>query len=129
MKPAALFLLCLLGIPLPVAASEPDLDGKWRGEWESGTTGHNGPLTARFSAPDENSVRVKFTGRYARIVPFRFVVDLTIIERGETVLLIGETDLGKRLGAYTYEAELTGESFIARYRTERDQGTFSVTRR
>ena len=62
------------------------------------------------------------------MLPFRFVVDLEITERGETWLLHGETDLGKRLGAYTYEAELVGDSFTAAYSTPKDRGTFSVQR-
>jgi hypothetical protein len=114
-----------IGADAPCA---PDLSGRWSGHWESCPTGHCGPLHAHFCRIDDCHYRVRFHGRFMKIIPFRYSVILNVTgESDGTVFLSGE----KRLlgfGTFTYQAQATDCSFTATYCSRSDNGRFELTR-
>lgn len=110
-------------------ARATDLTGRWTGSWESGTTGHAGPLRATFTRCGETGYHVTFTGRFLKIVPFRYAVTLTVVEdHGDSVVLAGSSYLGRLFGTFSYRATATGCEFTARYSSRKDDGSFRLTR-
>ena len=87
----ALGLLAALGTASTVCAGE--LDGRWRhGSWTDTNTGHQDALRARFHQMEDGNYRVVFTGRFAKVVPFRFATALNVVGYdGDQVVLAGES--------------------------------------
>jgi hypothetical protein len=126
----SLVLCCALLVLLaPVsAASATDLSGNWSGDWVSCSSGHKGPLRARFCRSDDPHYRVVFTGRFFRILPFRYTVTLHVIsQEGDRVLLSGSQKL-PFFGTFHYNAEATGQQFTATYCSRSDNGRFTLRR-
>jgi hypothetical protein len=114
----------------PAGLQAADLSGCWAGTWQSCTTGHSGPLRAEFTRCDDDSYRVKFTGRFFKIVPFKYTVTLDVIsEDAEGVVLAGSSYLGRMFGTFTYRATADDCRFTANYSSKKDSGTFRLTRR
>ncbi|MEC7567198.1 MAG: hypothetical protein VX738_16065 [Planctomycetota bacterium] len=111
------------------AEDKLDIDGKWSGTWRSEISDHQGPLKAKFEVIDESKIRAKFTGRFFKIIPFRFDVVLTVVESADGVTTLkGSQDLGRTLGKYEYTAKYSKGKFVAEYSTEKDKGLFEVSR-
>jgi hypothetical protein len=111
----------------PAAAT--DLSGHWRGHWSSDSTGHKGPLRCTLTRLDESSYQADFSGRFFKLIPFRYSVVLTITsDDGHTVQLTGSHDLGRRFGTFTYVAEATCDEFVANYSSCKDCGQFVLSR-
>ena len=108
------------------SAQAVDLSGCWSGSWESACTGHHGPLKARFEKCDEQQYRVTFSGRFFKIMPFRYSVTLHAVHEGDKVKLTGDSFLGRLMGTFTYDAEATESSFRASYSSCKDQGWFCL---
>lgn len=123
----AALLLFLLSAS-PVAAV--DLSGSWGGCWQSTSTGHSGPLRATFTPCGEDRYAVEFSGRFFKILPFRYSVTLRVVEDcGDRLTLAGSSFLGRLFGTFTYEAEATDCHFEARYASKKDAGVFRLDRR
>jgi len=125
--------LALVGLaivlPTTSTAVATDLSGCWTGSWESCTSGHSGPLNATFTRCGETDYRVKFTGRFLRVIPFRYTVKLTVVEdRGDELVLAGSSYLGRLFGTFSYRASATDGRFTAEYTSKKDDGTFRMTR-
>ena len=57
-----------------------ELEGRWRnGYWTDTNTGHQDPLRARFRQQNDGNYRVVFTGRFAKVIPFRFATTLNVV--------------------------------------------------
>ncbi len=127
-------LVRLLAVPMlwclfAGAAGAVDLSGSWSGSWQSCTTGHSGPLSARFTPCGDAAYRVEFSGRFFRIVPFRYTVVLDVVEdSGDAVTLAGSSVLGRVFGTFTYRATADGCRFEASYSSRKDSGAFRMTR-
>lgn len=106
-----------------------DLSGCWAGSWQSCTTGHAGPLRAEFTRCDDDRYRVKFSGRFFKIIPFTYTVTLDVIsEDAEGVVLAGSSYLGRMFGTFTYRATADECRFTANYSSKKDSGMFRLTR-
>lgn len=106
-----------------------DLTGNWSGYWEDCLSGHSGPLRGTFCKCDDNHYRVTFSGRFFKVVPFRYTVVLTVVgQEGDKVLLAGQSDLGPLFGTFTYRAEATDTHFVSDYCSRRYQGKFVLDR-
>ncbi len=129
MRTSLFFIACLASL-CGFAATSPaaDLSGSWSGYWESDSTGHRGPLRCTLTKLDNGAYRANFSGRFFKIVPFRYSVDLDVVQDGDTVSLAGEQRLGRRLGDFHYNAEATCQDFIANYSSCKDNGRFVLTR-
>lgn len=100
--------------------------GRWRGQWSSQTTGHRGPLHARFRQLDANHYRVVFRGRFFKVIPFRYRIDMQVQGRdSQAIYFAGQ----KRLplsGTFQYQACATANDFVAKFKSPRDRGTFRL---
>jgi hypothetical protein len=111
----------------PVCAAE--LSGRWQGYWSSDSTGHRGPLRCTLTRLDETSYQADFSGRFFKLIPFRYSIVLTVIsDDGHTVQLSGSHYLGRRLGTFTYFAQATCDEFVASYESCKDCGQFVLSR-
>jgi hypothetical protein len=123
--PSLLTGLLLLGMNQPSYAA--DLSGTWTGHWESHSSGHKGPLKAAFCKLDDTHYQVRFSGRFLKIIPFRYTVTLeaTGQEKDKTILT-GEHHL-RFFGTFHYRAEATDCEFTANYCADKDSGVFVLT--
>lgn len=109
-------------------AQEPNLSGRWSGYWVSEASGHTGPLNGRFKQTDDTHYRVVFTGRFAKVIPFRYSQKLEVIgSEGDTVFLAGSSRL-PGFGTYEYSANATSRDFHATYQSRKDRGAFILRR-
>ena len=124
---APLALSILLAVTAPAAAV--DLTGSWTGSWESMSTGHAGPLRATFRPCGEDRWAVDFSGRFFKLFPFRYSVNLRVVEdAGDRVTLAGTSWLGRLFGTFCYRADATACRFEARYTSKKDTGIFRLER-
>jgi len=122
-----LALSILLAVAPPAAAV--DLTGSWTGSWESTSTGHAGPLRATFRPCGEDRWAVDFSGRFFKLFPFRYSVNLRVVEdAGDRVTLAGTSWLGRLFGTFCYRADATACRFEARYASKKDSGVFRLER-
>ncbi|OWK44480.1 hypothetical protein [Fimbriiglobus ruber] len=120
--------------PIPVVVSAPpvqavDLTGRWSGYWISDKNGHQGPLNGTFEKVSCDQYRVRFTGRFWKVFPFLYSVKLNVVEnRGDTVILAGETKLGPVMGTFRYDVTASANNFEARFTSKGDHGRFVLSR-
>ncbi|HEX4610112.1 MAG TPA: hypothetical protein VH092_18105 [Urbifossiella sp.] len=116
----------------PVVATTPaapDLSGEWTGHWESAKNGHHGPLRATFTRVGPNCYQVKFAGRFAAVVPFRYSTPMTVVGSGDgVVLLSANKTLGPLLGSFSMSATATATTFDADFTAKNDRGKFILAR-
>jgi len=117
-----------LALALLSQADATDLSGSWTGRWNSFNTGHNGPLRCTFTKLDETSYLANFSGRFFKIIPFRYSVTLYVEQDADVVTLSGQNYLGRRYGTFYYTAEADETSFTASYDSSKDCGQFVLTR-
>jgi len=123
---AFLVLGCL--ISPPASAFAQDLSGCWHGTWDDCNSGHSGPLRATISKCDDQHYRAVFTGRFFKVIPFRFETVLEVTgQADDKVLLSGESRLGM-FGTFRYSAEASSTNFTANYSSRRYEGQFLLSR-
>ena len=129
MRTAVLAIIVTLGLASNRATAQgPDLSGRWSGHWVSDTTGHTGPLNGKFKQIDDTHYRVVFTGRFFKVIPFRYSQKLEVTgSDGENVTLAGSSRL-PGFGPYEYSANATSRDFHATYQSKRDRGAFILRR-
>lgn len=99
----------------------------WRGQWNSATTGHRGPLGARLRPAGPDRYSALFYGRFAGVIPFAY--------RATLYRVPGTADLyqsSKRMplvGDYRTTARISGGSFYADFTARDDRGVFIMSRR
>ena len=107
-----------------------NLSGNWAGTWNSEISGHQGPLKAKFTVAGEDVVKARFTGRFFKVVPFKFNVTLNVTSQKDGVTkLSGKEDLGRALGTYHYDVTYKANEFVAKYHTDKDKGVFQVRKK
>jgi hypothetical protein len=129
MRAFALAVVVTIGlVSSDAAAQKPNLTGRWSGNWVSDTTGHTGPLNGRFKQIDDSHYKVVFTGRFFKVIPFRYSQKLEVTgSDGENVFLAGSSRL-PGFGTYEYSANATSHDFHATYQSRRDRGAFILRR-
>jgi hypothetical protein len=112
------------------SAEPPDLAGKWSGYWVSEKNGHMGPLQGTFTRLDEDTYRVRYRGRFAKIVPFFYSTKMHVAGTSEdAVFLTASQNLGPFLGTFRTNATATATSFDAGFSSRGDSGRFVLTRK
>ena len=105
-----------------------DLTGHWCGTWNDCKSGHDGPLRATFSKCDDQHYRAVFSGRFFKVIPFRFATTLEVTgHEGGKVQLSGQSRLGL-FGNFSYNAEATDTNFTSHYSSRRYEGQFLLSR-
>jgi hypothetical protein len=114
--------LCLTTL----ATSADPIAGRWSGYWISDSNGHRGPLRATVR-PDGEGYDVRFTGRFAGVIPFVYRSHFDAISSGESVRLSASRQL-PLFGTFQTTATATPTQFQADFRSNRDHGRFVLTR-
>jgi hypothetical protein len=133
---AGLLLLALPPTLTPAADPQaaapittPDLCGDWNGYWISCTNGHHGPLHATFTKICDDCYEVRFKGRFAAVVPFRYATTMNVVSRGDGMLILSANKmLGPVLGSFSMTATATATTFDADFTSKNDSGKFVLTR-
>src|SRR5262245_2119925 len=108
--------------------SAQDLTGHWCGTWNDCKSGHEGPLRAVFCKCEDGQYRAVFTGRYFKVIPFRFAITLEVVDHQDgKVHLAGQSRVGL-FGNFSYNAVATDADFSASYSSRRYQGQFLLSR-
>jgi hypothetical protein len=124
----AFFVLC--AFTTTASAASPDLTGRWSGYWVSDKNGHTGPLHGKFTQLDADTYRVRYRGRFAKIIPFMYSTKMHVEGVGDdVVLLTASQNLGPLLGTFQSSATATSTSFNADFSSRGDSGRFVLSRR
>jgi hypothetical protein len=107
-------------------AQEPA--GQWQGGWKSNTSGHHGPMRATITPRCDGNYDARFTGRFAKVIPFTYRVTMTPVATGPDGTTLVATKQMPILGEYRMTATVDGQSFNARYTAKKDVGTFQMRR-
>lgn len=119
----------LLFAAATTAAQPPDLTGRWSGRWESAKNGHSGPIRARFTKLSDDQYRVRFTGRFAVVIPFCYSMTMNVVGTEPDLLILGGTHrLGPIFGTFGYSGTATHTHFDAKFTAKTDLGKFVMTR-
>ncbi len=110
-------------------AQPPDLSGRWSGQWVSDKNGHTGPLHARFRQLDQDTYRVIYHGRFAKVIPFRYATNMQVTGQGSDVLILDANRRLPLLGEYRSTATVTPGHFDATFTSGKDSGRFILNRR
>ena len=136
--PRILSLIALVVLPSvsfaqqPVVYSPtpaPDLSGKWSGCWISDKNSHHGPLKANFKLQDCNAYRVTFSGRFAKVIPFRYSTTMDVVGVGDGVVMLSAEKRLPLNGQFRTMAVATSTNFDANFTSPRDHGRFVMSRR
>jgi hypothetical protein len=120
----------LAAFSTPVFAAPPELMGRWSGQWISEKNGHTGPLHGKFTQLDEATYRVRFHGRFAKIIPFWYSTKMHVDgTTDDSVFLSANQNLGLLFGTFRMSAMATATSFDASFTSRDDTGRFILTRR
>lgn len=126
---ALLVALALFVLTGTAAAQLPDLTGSWSGYWVSAKNDHTGPLHGRFRQIDDDTYRVAFRGRFAKVVPFWYTTKLHVTGATDGTVQLAASQRLPLLGEYRTSASATATSFKATFTARSDSGRFVLTRR
>ncbi len=121
--------LILFSLPILSLGQDFELAGQWRGNWKSCKSGHRGKLNAQFYRLDEMHVRAKFTGSFAKVIPFRYRPVLTIAHEEPGLMILEGNKKLPLVGNFYYTATVSATGFSATYRSRRDHGIWQMSRR
>jgi hypothetical protein len=119
-------LALLLLLPAVTPAADP-LAGRWSGYWQSDANGHRGPLRASVT-PSPAGYDVRFSGRFARVIPFVYRQHLDVVGTDGDATLLSATRRIPLFGTFTTDAAVTPTSFDATFRSGKDSGRFVLSR-
>jgi hypothetical protein len=124
-----LAIFALVASSTTVAAQPPDLSGRWSGHWVSEKNGHTGPLHGRFRQIDDDTYRVAFRGRFAKVIPFWYTTKLDVVATGDGAVALAASQRLPLLGTYSTTATATATDFDASFTSRGDSGRFILSRR
>lgn len=104
-----------------------DFTGPWEGKWQSNVNGHNGRLRCIMAQVGEDEYDGRFQAKYSGIFTFEHKIRMKSRVEGGVATFDGRADL-PFFGDYNWTGRIVGEEFTAEYRTEKDNGTFSLAR-
>ena len=126
----ALFAACIISAEgfTQEKDTTPNLSGSWSGNWISDGSGHKGPMKATFRSTGNDSYEVTFSGRFLKVIPFRYKAYLSVTGKdGDKLILTGNQKL-LGFGTFEYDARADNDSFIANYSSKKDNGRFELYR-
>ena len=123
----ASLMICSLSISQE-KGSVPNLAGSWSGNWINEGSGHKGPMKAIFKSLGSDSYEVTFSGRFLKVIPFRYKATLKVTgKEGDKLILTGSQKL-LGFGTFEYNALADEGSFKANYSSKKDNGRFELYR-
>ena len=85
-------------------------------------------MKAVFRSVGSDSYEVTFSGRFFKVVPFRYKATLMVTSKeGDKLILTGSQKL-LGFGTFEYNALADESSFVANYSTKKDNGRFELYR-
>ncbi len=103
--------------------------GSWEGKWVSDSNGHSGKLRCIIRAEEGAGYDFHFWARW-QIFAGTYHVEPLVSGGGEHYKFTGSKNLGRLVGGeYSFEGEISGDQFDARYRSRIDHGRFELTRK
>lgn len=125
---ASLVCLCA-AVWLSPVCSASDPVGKWRGEWQSQSTGHRGPMRANVWKANDGTYQARFSGRFALVIPFTYKVTMhpSYDPHGNVHLHVAKP-LGPLMGSYTMDAVSSGNDLNGSFRAAKDVGSVRMRR-
>lgn len=105
------------------------ISGKWKGNWQSTTNGHNGALRAIITPDTTGDGDDQFTAwyqaTYAGLLKFHYKMPFTLHKHETHYHANGSADLGSVYGGqYDYTAFTDGDIFEATYESDKDNGKY-----
>jgi hypothetical protein len=107
----------------PVNAQSPA--GKWRGEWKSQSTGHQGPMRANIRPQGDGTYSARFSGRFFVVLPFTYRVDLVPTGWGG---YSANKELGPLMGSYRMQTQFGSGAMSGRFQAAKDVGAVEMSR-
>ncbi len=121
-----LAILLFWFIPLCSATAQSPA-GRWRGEWSSGSTGHQGPMRANIRPQSNRAYSARFSGRFFVVIPFTYRVDMVPAFPGSTQL-VADKKLGPVMGSYRMQTVFGSQSMSGQFQAAGDNGTVQMRR-
>jgi hypothetical protein len=112
------------------AGSAP-LAGCWEGTWHSDPSGHAGGLRSIITQTDSGfSARYDATFTFILPLSFEYEVPLTVLQDRDAWRFRGSAVIDYCIagGLYEYEGLVSGDEFVASYRSSFDSGVFRMKR-
>lgn len=104
-----------------------DFTGPWEGRWKSDVSGHDGKLRCLLSETGVNAYHARFRANWGGIFVFNQDLPLKASLEAGGASFTGSVHLPFH-GAYDWTGRIVGDTFTAEYRTDKDKGTFSLSR-
>jgi hypothetical protein len=106
-----------------------DLSGHWTcGSWRSYCTGHHGRLRGVLHRDPCGDYDARFTGTFAKIVPFLYRVNLNVVDCRDGVVYFSGSKRLLGLGTFCYHGHATACRFEFHYTAKKDRGVFQMSR-
>jgi hypothetical protein len=106
-----------------------DVSGRWTcGSWRSYCNGHHGRLSGVLQRNECGDYRCRFTGTFAKIIPFLYPVTLQVVACDDKAVYFRGSKRLIGLGSFCYEGHATCCSFQFTYTTKKDRGIFQMSR-
>lgn len=125
-----LFVLSAMLVSTGASVSMADSPvGRWKGQWSSQSTGHQGPMRATIRPNGQGGYDARFSGRFFVVIPFTYKVSMqSALDAAGNVRLIANKPLGPMLGSYRMDSTVTGSSLLGSFSAAKDTGTVSMRR-
>lgn len=111
-------------------AGSTDITGRWQGNWASNVSSHSGELRCLITRDSDRKLyHARYAATYLGVFHFNYDMDMTGQREGEWVKLSGQADLGGMAGGvYHYDAHANATDFFATYKSDEDNGRFTLKR-
>lgn len=120
-------LVCLLSMVFAGLSQAGSPAGRWKGEWLSTSSRHQGPMRANIRANGNSTYSPLFAGRFFKVIPFMYRVDL-VPDRDGSSRCAADKRLGPLLGSYKMQAKFSLYSMSGRFQAVDDQGSVRMKR-
>ncbi len=127
MRPILLSFALFLIIGCQSACGQ-DLSGNWSGHWRSSANNHRGRICATFEQIGPNTVRAKFRGTFAKVIPFRYATNLCVASQQPGLTVLSGAKRIPLGGEFRYHVEMTDRNFIGSFASRRNSGTFLMSK-
>jgi hypothetical protein len=118
-----------VSVPVETSNGCIDVSGRWTcGTWRSFCTGHHGRLKGVLVRNCNGDYDCRFSGTFAKIVPFLYRVTLNVVECRDGVVYFRGSKRLPLLGTFCYHGHATCCSFQFNYTTKKDRGVFQMSR-
>ena len=114
------------------SAGSAPLAGAWEGSWHSDPSGHHGGLRCILTRTD-SGYRARYDATFTFVIcpiGFEYEVPLLAVQDGDVWRFRGAAEIDYFIagGLYEYEGLVSGDEFVASYRSSFDSGIFRMKR-